>query len=364
LISGDNDCRDKSDELNCSKSSCNSWQFACDDLKCIFKTWVCDGEIDCKDLSDEIHCSNSTLVPTTPLPQTPTTTSKSTDSCAGDWFRCSSGTCVPLQWRCDAIDDCGDNSDELGCITPNMTTTERVATPAAKDGCGHERYQCKSGLCIWDSWLCDSSIDCDSGEDEENCQYVSRKCTEQEFECVHSSGCVPLMKICDGEDNCGDGSDEWGCHNQQIQPLKPVKCSGFTCKSGECIESYKRCNLRPDCFDQSDEDNCRQFFYTVNNLRVDLKSITSASFAIQWQTPSSLKNFQYMPSYSRANTNSWVNMTWIKDEIFTFDKLEPGVTYNVSVYCKVSNESKVYPPLQFITITTESIGNFELSIDF
>jgi hypothetical protein len=56
----------------------------------------------------------------------------------------------------------------MGCDPQIKTTVEPISTSLPKEDCGHERYKCKSGLCIWDSWLCDSSPDCETGQKHYN----------------------------------------------------------------------------------------------------------------------------------------------------------------------------------------------------
>ena len=35
--------------------------------------------------------------------------------CQSDYFICNNANCVPSAWKCDSVDDCGDNSDEQNC---------------------------------------------------------------------------------------------------------------------------------------------------------------------------------------------------------------------------------------------------------
>ncbi|XP_038073164.1 uncharacterized protein LOC119741479 [Patiria miniata] len=91
-----------------------------------------------------------------------------------------------------------------------------------------------------DGWACNEPVT----------QTEEFQCLDYEVLCDHGSQCVHEGVICDGYNDCGDGSDEKLC--------KPVcRPDQFSCPNGRaCLEEALRCNGENDCLDYSDELDC------------------------------------------------------------------------------------------------------------
>ncbi|XP_028156977.1 very low-density lipoprotein receptor-like isoform X2 [Ostrinia furnacalis] len=156
-------------------------------------------------------------------------------TCTSSEFRCKTGRCVPMSWRCDNEKDCPDGSDE----EPGTCTNQRQ--------CPEHKFVCTTGQCIPASWHCDDTPDCPDGSDEHQCDET---CRSDEFTCGNGK-CIQQRWVCDGDDDCGDDSDEAKCPAPTCQPT-----THFSCEDGHCISAWWRCDGDIDCPDASDEKGC------------------------------------------------------------------------------------------------------------
>ncbi|BFZ13664.1 hypothetical protein BsWGS_16703 [Bradybaena similaris] len=139
--------------------------------------------------------------------------------------------------------------DETCGCERGETMVNRTCVKGNSTTCAADKQTCGNGNCVLLTWKCDGEDDCGDGSDEIDCPYTT--CSSSSFTC-RTGKCIPNQWVCDRQDDCNDGfqSDELNCYNRSCGQDQ------FKCDNGYCINHQWVCDMDDDCHDNSDEKNC------------------------------------------------------------------------------------------------------------
>ncbi|XP_070532290.1 very low-density lipoprotein receptor-like isoform X1 [Ptychodera flava] len=142
---------------------------------------------------------------------------------------------------------CLANPNGYTCACPNdmALSKEDHATCKALSSCASDMFHCDNGQCLSMYWVCDGQNDCGDNSDETDCG--GHTCLARDFICDNGR-CIHTSWVCDGGQDCGDGSDETDCEARTCTP------GDFLCDAYKCITTTWVCDGSEDCIDGSDED--------------------------------------------------------------------------------------------------------------
>ncbi|XP_050002772.1 low-density lipoprotein receptor-related protein 1-like isoform X2 [Alexandromys fortis] len=115
--------------------------------------------------------------------------------------------------------------------------------------CNRTRQVACGEKCIPVAWLCNGEQECPDGTDEQ----CEETCLghRQAWQCDDGK-CIPTSWLCDGARDCLDGSDEVNCEILTACPDYKIQCPG----KAQCLDAWEHCDDHQDCDDDSIKAHC------------------------------------------------------------------------------------------------------------
>ncbi|CAD6239024.1 GSCOCT00008609001.2-RA-CDS [Cotesia congregata] len=149
---------------------------------------------------------------------------------------------------------------KVRCVIFSIQILGLLQLSHSQDTCELNQFRCANEQCITGEFLCDGKQDCMDGSDEtrHECLKTEIICPQYAFRCDYGA-CIDGDALCNGVDDCVDKSDEKSSRCRGSITNASVVNSGncgvnqFKCNSGQCIDDIVVCDGSPDCSDRSDE---------------------------------------------------------------------------------------------------------------